>query len=251
MIRAACLLGLIAAAPLAAQERRSGYEDMTSELQLMQDDAFANPGMLWVGEGREMWSTRAGTAQKSCADCHGDAGESMRGVAARYPAFDEARAAPVDLAGRVNLCRDRHQAAEPLERESRALLAMTAFLAYQSKGLAIAPPDDPRLEPWRQQGRALFSTRMGQLNLACASCHDDLAGGHLAAAVIPQGHPTGYPQYRLEWQEMGSLHRRFDNCFFGIRAQPFDRGSEAYIALELFLKRRAAGMAIEAPAVRP
>lgn len=73
----------------------------------------------------------------------------------------------------------------------------------------------------------------------------------MAAAVIPQGHPTGYPQYRLEWQEMGGLHRRFDNCFFGIRAQPFDRGSDAYVALELFLKQRAAGMPMEAPAVRP
>lgn len=251
MIRAASLLLLIAATPLAAQERRSGYDDMTPDLQQMQDDEFANPGMLWIGEGREMWREPAGSARKSCAGCHRDAEESMKGVAARYPAFDETLAAPVDLASRVNLCRERHQDAEPLERDGRALLAMTAFLAYQSKGMPIAPPEDSRLEPWRQRGRDLFSTRMGQLNLACATCHDDLAGGNLAAAVIPQGHPTGYPQYRLEWQEMGGLHRRFDNCFFGIRAEPFDRGSDAYVALELFLKQRAAGMKMEAPAVRP
>jgi sulfur-oxidizing protein SoxA len=251
MIRATCILLLIAVTPLSAQDRRSGYDDMTSELQQMQDDAFANPGMLWIGEGREMWREPAGDAQKACSNCHGDATESMKGVAARYPAFDEALAAPVDLASRVNLCRERHQIAEPLERDSRALLAMTAFLTYQSKGMRIAPPEDPRLEPWRQRGQDLFSKRMGQLNLACSTCHDDLAGGRLAAAVIPQGHPTGYPQYRLEWQEMGGLHRRFDNCFFGIRAQPFDRGSDAYVALELFLKKRAAGMPMEGAAVRP
>jgi sulfur-oxidizing protein SoxA len=251
MIRAACILLLIAVAPLSAQERRSGYEDMNPELQQMQDDEFANPGTLWIGEGREMWSEPAGDAQKACADCHGEAAESMKGVAARYPAFDETLAAPVDLAGRMNLCRERHQDAEPLKRGSRALLAMTAFITHQSKGMPIAPPEDPRLEPWRQRGQELFSTRMGQLNLACSTCHDDLAGGRLAAAVIPQGHPTGYPQYRLEWQEMGGLHRRFDNCFFGIRAQPFERGSDAYVALELFLKQRAAGMPMESPAVRP
>jgi sulfur-oxidizing protein SoxA len=251
MIRAACILLLIAVVPLSAQERRSGYEDMTAELQQMQDDEFANPGMLWIGEGREMWSKPAGSTQKACADCHGDAAESMKGVAARYPAFDDALAAPVDLAGRVNLCRERHQGADTLGRDSRALLAMTAFVTYQSKGIPIAPPEDPRLEPWRQQGQELFSTRMGQLNLACSTCHDDLAGRRLAAAVIPQGHPTGYPQYRLEWQEMGGLHRRFDNCFFGIRAQPFERGSDAYVALELFLKQRGAGMPMESPAVRP
>src|SRR5512138_161823 len=148
MIRTACILLLIAVAPLSAQERRSGYDDMTAELQQMQDDEFSNPGMLWIGEGSEMWTQPAGNAQKACADCHGDAAESMKGAAARYPAFDEALATPVDLAGRVNLCRTRHQDAEPLEREGRALLAMTTFLTYQSKGMPIAPSEDPRLEPW-------------------------------------------------------------------------------------------------------
>jgi sulfur-oxidizing protein SoxA len=251
MIRAACLSLLVAATPLAAEDRRSAYEDMPAELQRMQDDEFTNPGMLWVGEGSELWNAPATTSGKSCAGCHGDAAQSMRGVAARYPAFDEALSAPTDLAGRVNLCRQRHQEAEPLDRESRPLLALTAFLTHQSKGMTIAPPDDPRLEPWIERGRELFSTRMGQLNLACTMCHDDNAGGHLASAVIPEGHPTGYPQYRLEWQEMGSLHRRFDNCLFGIRAAPFERGSDAYVALELFLKQRAAGMPVETPAVRP
>jgi len=250
MIRAACLL-LALALPLAAEERRSGYDDMTPELQQMQDDEFSNPGMLWVGEGEALWSAPAGAGDKACADCHGDAGDSMAGTAARYPAWDDELAAPVDLSGRVNLCRRRHQQAEPLERESREMLALTTFLTFQSRGQPIAPPEDPRLDPWRAEGEALFGTRMGQLNLACAACHDDNAGGHLLAALIPEGHPTGYPQYRLEWQDMGSLQRRFGNCLFGVRAEPFAPGAREYIALELYLKQRAAGMAVEAPAIRP
>lgn len=249
MIRHLCLL--LAAAPLAAEERRSGYEDMTPELQQMQDDDFSNPGMLWVGEGQGLWFTSAGAENRSCAECHGDATESMAGVAARYPAWDEPLSAPVDLTGRVNLCRTRHQKAEPLEPESHEMLALTTFLTYQSKGMTLDPPGDPRLRPWREEGETLFTTRMGQLNLACASCHDDNPGGHLLAAVIPEGHPTGYPLYRLEWQDMGSLARRFDNCLFGVRAEPFGHGSDEYLALELYLKTRAAGMAVEAPAIRP
>ena len=35
-----------------------------------------------------------------------------------------------------------------------------------------------------------------------------MAGQKLAAVTIPQGHPTGYPIYRLEWQTLGSLKRR-------------------------------------------
>jgi sulfur-oxidizing protein SoxA len=87
--------------------------------------------------------------------------------------------------------------------------------------------------------------------LSCAQCHDDNAGQRLAGSVIPQAHPTGYPLYRLEWQGVGSLQRRLRNCMVGVRSEPFPYGSAEYIALELFLMRRADGMLLETPAVRP
>jgi sulfur-oxidizing protein SoxA len=69
--------------------------------------------------------------------------------------------------------------------------------------------------------------------------------------VIPQGHATGYPIYRLEWQGMGSLQRRLRNCMTGVRAEPFAYGAPEMVALELYLAHRARGMVVEAPAVRP
>jgi sulfur-oxidizing protein SoxA len=110
---------------------------------------------------------------------------------------------------------------------------------------------DARLTPAREQGKALYTQRMGQLNFSCAQCHDDNAGGHLGSAPIPQAHPTGYPLYRLEWQATGSLQRRFRNCMAGVRAEPFSYGSAEFIALELYLMDRAKGMDVETPAVRP
>ena len=59
--------------------------------------------MLWVLDGEALWTRKEGSAAKSCADCHGDARESMKGVAARYPAFNIARGRPVDLEQRLNL----------------------------------------------------------------------------------------------------------------------------------------------------
>ena len=50
-----------------------------------------------------------GPDRKSCADCHGDAGTSMSGVAARYPAYDAARFRPIDLEQRINACRTQYQ----------------------------------------------------------------------------------------------------------------------------------------------
>jgi len=233
-----------------ADKRRSGYQEMGPSLRAMQDDDTANPGMLWVVEGRALWARREGAAGKACADCH--AGEAaMAGVAARYPAFDAASGQPIDLGQRVNRCRVERQNAEPLAAESRELLALTAFIARQSRGQPIAAGDDARLKPFVERGETLWRQRQGQLNLSCAQCHDDNAGGRLAGATIPQGHPTGYPIYRLEWQAVGSLKRRLRNCLVGMRAEPYGYDSPEYAALELYLMSRARGMKVEAPGVRP
>jgi sulfur-oxidizing protein SoxA len=115
----------------------------------------------------------------------------------------------------------------------------------------IAPAIDERTKPFLESGRAAFHRRQGQLNLACRQCHDDNWGRRLAGNVVPQGHPTGYPLYRLEWQSLGSLQRRLRNCLTGIRAEGYEYGAPELVDLELYLMWRARGMRIETPAVRP
>jgi len=121
---------LVMAAPLRAAEipqeqRRSGFSFMASETQAMQHDDTTNPGMLWVLDGEKLWNTKIGAASKACADCHNDPRVSMKGVAARYPAFDKRLGRPVDLEQRINLCRAEQQQATPLAYESHDLLALT------------------------------------------------------------------------------------------------------------------------------
>jgi L-cysteine S-thiosulfotransferase len=246
----------IATSPLSATEipqaqRRSGYSFMTPDTQAIQDDDTANPGMLWVLDGEALWKSKVGAAGKACADCHDDARVTMKNVAARYPTFDKTLGRPVNLEQRINLCRVQHQLATPLAYESRDLLALTAFVAQQSRGTAIPTDVDPQLEPFVARGRELFMQRQGQLNLGCTNCHDDNWDKRLAGSAITQGHPTGYPLYRLEWQSLGSLQRRLRSCISGIRAQAYDYGAPELVELELYLMSRARGMPMEAPAVRP
>jgi sulfur-oxidizing protein SoxA len=243
--------GAAAAAEIPPDQRRSGFEFMSRQTQAMQRDDTLNPGMLWTLDGAAQWARKAGAADKSCTDCHSDAATSMKGVAARYPAFDTQENRPVDLQDRINACRVRHQQAEKLPYESPTLLGLVTFVANQSRGMAITPDADERLTPFRERGKALFETRMGQLNFSCAQCHDDRWGERLGSSPIPQAHPTGYPIYRLEWQALGSLQRRFRNCLFGVRAEPFPFGAPEYVDLELYLMTRAKGMPVETPAVRP
>ena len=174
--------GIVVAAEIPQAERRSGYTFMGPDTKAMQDDDTANPGMLWVLDGETLWKRKAGTADKACADCHSDARQSMKGVAARHPAYDKSLGRPVDLEQRINLCRVNHQQAKPFAPESRELLALTAFVAQQSRGMPIETTADPQLEPFVAKGRELFMQRQGQLNLGCTNCHDDNSDKKLAGS---------------------------------------------------------------------
>lgn len=244
MKRQAAVLPLLLLLCGAAQadERRPGFDFMSPATQALQRDDTLNPAWLWLKDGEQRFAT-------ACARCHTAA--SMRGVATRYPAFDTALARPVTLGERIGLCQTRHAGQAPLAPESDALLGLEIFVANASRGQPIAPPADVRLAPFRERGRQLYVQRLAQLDFSCAQCHDQHAGGRLAGSVIPQAHPTGYPIYRLEWQGVGSLQRRLRNCMSGVRAEPFGYGAPEFVALELYLMQRAAGLLIETPAVRP
>ena len=246
-----CVLASASHAEIPLAERRSGYEDMSPQTRAMQDDDAINPATLWVLEGEVLWAKKTGAAALSCADCHRDARDSMKGVAARHPAYDTATGTLVNLEERINRCRTGRQKEKPLAHESGELLALTAFVARQSRGLPIQVESSERTRPFIEAGRATFRRREGQLDLACAQCHDERAGKRLAGTLIPQGHPTAYPVYRLEWQAVGSLHRRLRNCLVAIRAEPYPLGAPEYVELEMFLMWRARGMPLESPGVRP
>ncbi len=246
----ACVIALIAL-NAAADDRKSGTEFMGASTQAMQRDDTQNPAMLWVGDGEALWHARPRASAKACFSCHGEVKAGMRGVAARFPAFDAASKVPVNLAQRINLCRERKQQLSPWRAESRELLAMESYVALQSRGMPVAPPDDARLKAPTARGQQLFNRRIGQLNLSCAQCHDANWGKRLAGSTIPQGHASAYPIYRLEWQDMGSLQRRLRNCMSGVRASVPPYGALELVELELYLAARAKGMAMESPGVRP
>ena len=250
---AAAILGTsLALAEIPLDQRRSGYDQLSPTTKAMQDDDTSNPATLDRARRRgAVGRARSGEADKSCADCHGDAATSMRGVSARYPAFSPAKGRPIDIEQRVNLCRTEQQKAAPLAHESRDLLALTAFVGKQSRGMPVAVVNDEKTRPFIEAGQRSYSARQGQLNLSCQNCHDDNWGQKLAGVPLVQGHPNGYPLYRLEWQSVGSLQRRLRNCLIGMRAEPYAYGADEYVDLELFLMWRARGMTVETPAVRP
>lgn len=117
--------------------------------------------------------------------------------------------------------------------------------------MPIKPPAQSQLTEAQKRGEALFNQRIGQVDLSCRDCHDKLAGKKLGGNTIPQGHATGYPIYRLEWQSVGSLQRRLRGCMTAVRGEPFAFGASELVDLEAYLATRAVGMKLESPGVRP
>jgi len=228
----------------------SGYWFSTPEVRALQDDDFENAGLLWVERGEELWNTPDGAASKSCADCHGAASESMKGVGASYPKWDGKLGKPVNLEMRINLCRQNNQKAEPWKWESDELLAMTTYVKYQSRGMPMNIDMSGPMQEWWERGKEFYYTRRGLMDMSCAHCHEMYWGRKLGADILSQGHINGFPAYRLTWQKIGSLQRRLRNCEEKIQANPDPYGSDDYLALEVYLSWRGQGLPIETPAVR-
>ncbi|MEJ2016203.1 MAG: sulfur oxidation c-type cytochrome SoxA [Limibacillus sp.] len=229
----------------------SGNEFRTAETREQNADEFQNPGYLLVEEGARLWEMADGTETKACADCHGDAADSMSGVGASYPKWDEKAGQPLALQQRINSCRENNMGAEAWDWESGDMLSMVSFVKNQSLGqpmkLDFSQGD---METWRKKGEELYYTRVGQLDMACSNCHEDNYGNFIRADMLSQGQINGFPTYRFKWQGVGSLHRRFVGCMRNIRAEPYKRGSDEYVALEVYLSWRGEGLPLESPSVR-
>lgn len=229
---------------------RSGYTYAEPETRAMQDDDFENPAMLTVDYGAEVWSTKDGEANKSCEDCHGNAAESMKGVGTRYPMYYEPWKKMINLELRINECRTNNQKAKPFKYESRELIGLTTFVRHQSRGMPVNVDIGGPAKPFFLKGKDFYYERRGQLDMACKHCHEDNEGNMIRANLLSQGQSNGFPTYRLKWSGVGTLHRRFKGCNEQVRAQAYDRGSDEYVNLELYLAWRGRGLPVETPAVR-
>lgn len=234
----------------AVGDVRSGYTYAKPATQDIQNDDFENPGFIWVDYGAELWEVKEGAAGKACANCHEDAETTMKGVGASYPVYSEELGKPINLEQRINKCRVDNMQAKPWKWESRELLSMTTFVRHQSRGMPVNVKVDGPLKAFYDKGKEFFYKRRGQLDMACANCHEDNAGNMIRANLLSQGQSNGFPTYRLKWQGIGSLHRRFRGCNKQVRAAPFANGSDEYVNLELYLADRGRQLPVETPSVR-
>ena len=227
----------------------SGWRFRAQETQALQADDFENPGFVAVDQATDEFHTVDGSAGKSCADCHDDVSK-FEGLRTSLPRWNAKTGKPETLENIINECRTERMGADAWKWESTKMLGMTALVGLQSRGSAVNVQTDGPMAEWFERGKKLYYTRVGQLDMSCAHCHENNFGTMIRADHLSQGQTNGFPVYRLKWQGLGSIHRRFKGCMDNIRAKPYKRGSDEFIALELYVASRGAGLSVETPSVR-
>ena len=210
-----------------------------------------SPVDVWIDQGRVVW-------RRDCESCH-QLSAVVKHVA-RFPR-GHAQRQLINLEDQILLCRQRTvQRSEPPVKasiEDAVTLGLSAFLHQQARQqtLELEPPASAvEAAQWRQhlaQGEALYNTRIGNLNLSCRQCHDDHVGVTLRSFRVTPAYPVGFPVYRLSWQGMGSMDRRLRACFSGVQAEMPPAQDLQLRQIELYLKHRARGQALEGPSVKP
>ncbi len=229
----------------------SGWLFRTPETRALETDSFDNPGMLGVEEGEQIWNTVEGTEGKSCASCHDDAAESMKGIAANYPKWDADAGRPINIELQINKCRENNMGAEPYAFDKGGQKPLTAYIKHQSLGEPVSLDlSQGDLQSWWERGKEVYYTRTGQLNLSCASCHEVNMGKMIRADHLSQGQVNGFPTYRLKQAALVSLHNRFRGCIRDTRAEFPAAFSDELMALEVYVTWRGTGLSVETPAVR-
>jgi sulfur-oxidizing protein SoxA len=228
----------------------SGWVFRDVDTQAMQMDDFDNPGMLYVDQGEGMWNAPAGTSEKSCADCHGDASESMAGVRTVYPKWNEAAGEVRSLQMQINACRTDNQGADAFKYGKEQINAMEAYISMQSRGMPMnVAIDGPAASVW-EQGKEMYYARTGQLEMSCANCHEDNYDNYIRADHLSQGQTNGFPVYRLKDAKPTSAAGRFVGCVRDTRAETYKIDSSEFVALELYVASRGNGLSVEGVSVR-
>jgi len=227
----------------------SGWRFRTDETQAVQMDDFDNPAMIFVESAAEAWDTVDGTEGKSCSSCHNDV-ESLAGVRAVYPKWNETVGEVRTLEMQVNDCRENRMGAEKLKYTGGQMAAMVGLISSVSRGMPMNVAIDGPVQSTWEKGKEIYYTRYGQLELSCANCHEESYGSMIRADHLSQGQINGFPTYRLKNTKLNSVHARFKGCVRDTRAHTFKPGGPEFIALELYVASRGNGLSVEGPSVR-
>ncbi len=265
--RAAALaiaVALVAAPTALAQS--SAAEGIAKYREALQD---GNPAELWEARGEGLWKEPRGPAKASLEQCDLGLGAGVvKGAYAQLPKYFADADRVMDLETRLVWCMVKLQGTSDADARKNPfgngtdrksnIEALVAYITSESRGVkmnvSLAHPKEAQMY---KVGDKIFYFRGGPHDFGCVTCHgadnqrirlQDLP--NLTKVEGAQKAYTTWPAYRVSQGELRTFQWRLNDCFRQQRFPELEFGSDASIALTMFLAKNANGAAFDAPAIK-
>ena len=263
-IKVFSLLALGYLASTSAFGQKSATQSIEEYRAMLAD---GNPSELFEAKGEDLWKKKRGPKKESLEQCDLGKGPGVvKGSFVELPRFFADTKKVQDLESRLLTCMETFQgfnAAEvvktPFGRdEQNNVTALATWIAGESRGMKFNLPQRHVEEKTMYEvGKRLFFQRAGTHDFSCASCHgeDDkrIRLQDLPNLTKNPGAGNGFgswPAYRVSNGQMWSMQLRLNDCY---RQQRFPYplfGSDATIALGVYLGVNGKGGESIAPAIK-
>jgi len=264
------LFGLaVLGSALAVAAEDATERELEKYRQMLKADPWSNPAMLDADRGEALWRERRGPNNASLEGCDlGKGPGRVDGAFAALPRFFADADKVMDLESRLVWCMEKLQGfsrsslvQRPYSKANQSgteLEALTTFVASKSNGATFAPSlQHPKERAALALGEALFFRRQGPLDFACATCHGD-SGKRIRLQALPYlSKPEEarqvvgeWPAYRVSQGTVMTPQHRIADCYWQMRLPLVDYGSDATVALTMYLVNQAKGGAITAPGLK-
>ncbi|MBT9554114.1 MAG: sulfur oxidation c-type cytochrome SoxA [Hydrogenophaga sp.] len=260
---AAALIGLLAAGAVHAQGN-AALDGIAKYREMLQD---GNPAELFEMKGEELWKQKRGPKNASLEQCDLGKGPGVvKGVFVELPRYFKDTGRVQDLETRLITCMETLQGFNGAEIAKTAfgkgemanVTALATYVATASKGLRFNLPQTHEQEKTMYEvGKRLFFARGGSHDFSCASCHGT-DGGRIRLQDLPNltknpGDGVGFaawPAYRVSNSQMWGMQLRLNDCYRQQRFPEPKFGSDATIALGVYMGVNAKTAESIVPAIK-
>ena len=223
---------------------------MLSDDALSQYDSIMDfpPFQDAVDSGEKIWNTPFKNGQ-NFSNCFENKGVEIAG---KFPYYDSDLEQVVTFEMALNFCLQNNNEAPVDFVDPETMGALSAYARSLSDGMLmqieISTPD--ALAKYND-GKSLYFRRIGQYNLACASCHLTHGGHYFRDELLSPaiGQAVHFPVFR-GGERLYTLQMRYQRCMEAVGAVPYSSGSEELNNLEFFHSYLNNGLPLESSVYR-
>jgi sulfur-oxidizing protein SoxA len=254
----------LASLAVFAFAQKSSTDSIAEYRQMLQD---GNPADLFEAKGEGLWKQKRGPKNESLEKCDLGKGPGVfKGAWVELPRYFADTGRVQDLESRLVTCMQELQGFDAQEitktpfgrGEQNNVTALATWIAAESKGMKLNLPQNHIEErKMYEVGKRLFYMRGGSHDFACATCHSQdekrIRLQDLPNLTKNPGAGNGFgawPAYRVSNGQMWGAQLRLNDCY---RQQRFPYplfGSDATIALGVYMGVNGKGGETVSPAIK-